>query len=646
MCGIGGYWFPNRGGEQNLIMRLAASLSHRGPDGQGVWVDQEQGIGLAHTRLAIIDPSSAGGQPMATADGRLRIVYNGEVYNYRELRQELERDGVRFRTASDTEVVLYAFERWGPGCLPRLRGMFAFAIWDQLRAELYLVRDRMGVKPLYYSTKNGTIVFGSELKAVMLNPELQREVDDEAVAAYFILGYVPSPLSIWKDVWKVRPGHYVRVGSFGKVEEHPYWAPQFLEKTQLADSSDSEVEEQLLALLLRAFKYRTVSDVPLGVLLSGGIDSSLIAAVLAREAGYRLDTFTMGFAESSHDESTWAQSVARVLGTRHHQFTCSGRDAARLLTSLPVIYDEPIADPSAIPTYLLCRATSEYIKVALSGEGGDELFGGYRTYAHVERLWRGLALVPATGKTLFRMVSRLASSSLFARLCAGVATAGALYRDDPGRLADNARKAAAVFTADALPDAYQQFVSIWSATEVQALLLGYKLSAPPPVLDCPDDVPALEVMSAIDILSYLPDDLLAKSDRAAMAVGLEVREPFLDHEIVAFSRSLPVRYKQRGGVGKYVLRRLLSRYLPEVIVVRPKKGFSPPLAQWLRSDLWRFVTSHLNPQRVKRGGLLSPSSVRDAAEGFARGWVSARKLWTLLVFQLWHDHWVSRDRTG
>ncbi len=636
MCGIAGFLeLKRRPGTQELEAiagAMAATLSHRGPDASGVFVAPDAGLGFGHTRLSIVDLSSAGAQPMISASGRFVITYNGEVYSAAELRSELEALGHRFRGHSDTEVIVEAVDEWGvPATLKRLIGMFAFAIWDRKERRLTLARDRLGIKPLYLGRQNGRIAFASELKAFEALPGWKSELNEDGLASYLRLAYVPSPLSIYRGIDKVAPGHMATIDSDGKIETNPYWCLADVARQGHAsrlDVSDAEATDILETLLGDAVKRRLVADVPLGAFLSGGIDSSTVAAMMRANSASPVRTYSIGFAEAGYNEAPHAKEVARHLGTEHTELYVSPREAEAVIPELPMIYDEPFADSSQVPTFLLSKLTRQHVTVALSGDGGDELFAGYTRH----RFARGLAGVPASVGRGLACGLGAAGPALWDRLFSLVPA-----RRRPTLAGDKMLKAAAMLKEGGA-GAYRSLVSAWDEPEMIALK-GQELKGP--IFDStieaalPD---GLERMQYLDTLTYLPDDILTKVDRASMAVALEVRVPILDHRIVELSWRLPSRFKMRRGKGKWLLRQVLYRHVPPDLIERPKSGFAIPIGTWLRGPLKPWADELLSERRLAEGGLLDPKPIiarwREHIAG-TRNWHAP--LWTVLMFQAWRE---------
>lgn len=644
MCGITGILLERASagdGLQTCISDMATALSHRGPDDSGVWTDDAAGVALGHRRLSIIDPSPVGHQPMASHSGRYVISYNGEIYNFTELRAELSVSGMRFTGGSDTEVILASIERWGIApALERFIGMFAFAVWDREDRELTLVRDRLGIKPLYYGWVDGGVVFGSELKSLCRYPGFARDVAPDAAATMLQYGYIPAPHTIFRDTYKLLPGHLLtlRAGNMRAAESRPFWSasdgydparnPPF-------DGDDEAAVTALDDLLGDAVSRRMIADVPLGALLSGGLDSSTVVAAMQARSGRPVKTFSVGFEDREHDESRFAREISHRLGTDHTEYELAPKDALDAVPDLAAIYDEPFGDSSQIPTLLISRIARRDVTVVLSGDGGDEVFGGYRRYGHAETAW-GIAgrlpqMLRRAGAAAMAGPSEKTWDGVF-RLC-GPALPSKFRKSDLG---SRLHALAAALEADNGHEFYHRMMSLWP--DAQSAVPGAVL--PATRLSDPSAMPAIGGMAEramyTDLMTYLPDDILTKVDRASMSVGLELRVPLLDHRIVEFAARLPHRMKRRGGQSKWILRKVCEKYLPAGLFDRPKTGFSIPLADWLRGPLRPWAEELLSEQRLLDTGILDPATVRAKWNDHVSGKGNrAPALWNALMLQQW-----------
>jgi asparagine synthase (glutamine-hydrolysing) len=620
MCGIAGFLaFGDRRPGEELLRAMGGAMVHRGPDASGIHLSPDGGAGLSHRRLSILDLTETGAQPMASSDGSMILSYNGEVYNFREIREELETKGHRFRGGSDTEVILAACREWGVReAVPRFIGMFAFALWDQRSKTMHLVRDRLGIKPLFLARAPGLLLFASELKALMACPSFSREVDRAALQYFLEFQYVPAPHSIFRGARKVLPGHIVTIAADGTETDQAYWDLFDHWKKQAPRRTEGECLEELSALLASSVRYRMISDVPLGAFLSGGIDSSMTVALMQEAASRPVRTFSIGFLEKGYDESGYAREVARHLGTDHHEKMCTPAEALSLVRKIPEAYDEPFADSSAIPTMLVSEFTRRHVTVSLSGDGGDELFCGYPRYDWV----RQGAVVQGIPGFLRRPLA-----SLLARIPVHKIQRGSesILYDDPAEM-------------------YFHTVGIFERRRIGEII--------PEVADDsglsyfrtfrdPRAGGIVERAMATDIRTYLVDDILAKVDRASMAYSLEARVPLLDHRVVEFAARLPMDLKIRGGETKFLLRQVLSRHVPKELIDRPKMGFGIPVNRWLRNELRPLLDEYLGGERVRREGFLRPEGVdRVVREHLSGRRDHQYRLWALLVFAMWRERYL------
>jgi asparagine synthase (glutamine-hydrolysing) len=631
---------------REAALEMSDTLRHRGPDGDGVWVDSAAGVALSHRRLAIVDLSETGRQPMVSRSGRYAVSYNGEIYNFQSLREELAALGHAFRGSSDTEVFLAAVEQWGlQTALEKSVGMFAIALWDSGKRELHLVRDRLGKKPIYYVERDGRFAFGSELKALHKNLHGDLRIDRDSLAQYLRFQYVPAPRSIFEGVSKVRPGEIVTVAGRGEsftLDKKLYWSATqvFADAARRPfQGTAADAEGELERLLMDSVRLRMISDVPLGAFLSGGIDSSAVVACMQQVGSRAARTFSIGFAEAEFDESKHAALVARHLRTDHTELVVSGAMALNVVPQIPHIYDEPFGDASQIPTFLVSKLAREHVTVALSGDGGDELFCGYNRYLWWRHLWPKLRVIPTAAR---RTIGAWALRHDSERWNAWLAPAVKLLPKSSRRLAPGSlvRKAAETLAASDPAALYSQLVSHWRDPET-VVIGGVE---PHTVLD--DEWPAgtdarTVHMMLLDILTYLPDDILVKVDRATMATSLEARAPLLDHRLVEFAARLPLEHKIVAGKGKAILRSVLYKFVPQSLVDRPKTGFGIPLSEWLRGPLRDWGESLIGEQRLKEQGYLDTATIRQTWSDFqARRKDAHYQLWTLLMFQAWLDVWA------
>lgn len=638
MCGITGFLGSTDAASLAALEAMTRALAHRGPDDADMWLDREAGIALGHRRLSIVDLSPEGRQPMHSQSGRYVIVFNGEIYNFKDLKDELAARGHRFRGHSDTEVLLAGIDAWGlESTLERSNGMFAFALWDRTERVLHLARDRIGKKPLYYGWAGKTLVFGSELKALFAFPEFAPEVDRDSLTLFLRHNYVPAPWSILRGVFKLLPGTFLSLrltdSQNGAASHDPfrcrrYWDSQRLLSAALADplrTSEAATVEQLDSLLRDAVRLRMYADVPLGAFLSGGTDSSTTVALMQAQSSRRVQTFSIGFHDPRHDEAELARAVAQHLGTDHTELYVTGEDALEVIPELPRMFDEPFADSSQIPTYLVAKLARQSVTVALSGDGGDELFFGYGRYQRALKVWAWLQRTPRP-------------------LRAGLARTLGGHTGREGRTSKLAQLASEL-SASSIVDVYRDRVSKWRFPQTVVPGACEHLT---PFTDSAAQAFAgddAHQLMYLDLVTYLPEDILTKVDRATMAVSLEARAPLLDYRVVELAFRIPLELKQRGSEQKWILKQLLRKYLPDSLVFRAKKGFGAPVGDWLKGPLKDWASDLLNPERLRRDGHFDAARVSDIWSEFLAG---ERKwhthLWNVLMFQAWTD-WLARLRS-
>lgn len=627
MCGIAGILdstSPRTDELHSAVSGMATRLTHRGPDDLGTWMDVRAGIALGHTRLSILDLSPEGKQPMHSENSRYCIVFNGEIYSFKSLRRELESLGYGFRGHSDTEVMLAAIDAWGlRQALIRFNGMFAFAVWDKQERILHLARDRFGEKPLYYGWSKGVFFFASELKALRAHPSFSSGIDRAALNLYLRAQYIAAPNTIHEGIYKLRPGHTIAIRN-GSTASKPeaWWSAEDTAQTSRSspfEGNYSEAVRELDTLLRDSVAMRMEADVPLGAFLSGGIDSSTVVALMQAQSSTPVKTFTIGSPDASADEAAFASAIAHHLGTDHTELYISPKDALDIIPSLPRLYDEPFADSSQIPTFLVSTLARRSVTVALSGDGGDELFGGYGRYFRAVRVWNRIGwLHKGAGRAI----------NFLAKPCLSMNGSGFARR--AGYTLD---RTARLIAAGCPQRVYEEFTSVWPDPPALALT--------PPEIDprrhtsFPD---LMQTMMYLDTVTYLPEDILVKLDRASMGTSLETRVPLLDHRVFEFAWRLPMHMKVNGPQGKRILRTILSGYVPERLFERPKAGFSVPISQWLRGPLKEWADELLSEHRLQREGYLNRGVVRQCWEEHSSGRADwSDRLWTLLMFQAWME---------
>jgi asparagine synthase (glutamine-hydrolysing) len=643
MCGIAGFIGAAsniaEGDAGAIAQAMAASIAYRGPDDQGIWIDPETETALVHRRLSIIDLSAAGHQPMISANERYVISYNGEVYSFQPIAAELAASGHKFRGHSDTEVILESFAVNGiEATLKRMIGMFAIALWDRRDRTLTLMRDRLGIKPVYWAKFGNTFMFGSELKALRAHPGWTPRIDQNAVAAFMRHSYIPAPHTIYQGVHKLEPGTILTLPWRGEPKISRFWNARAVARDgshSPIEGSDAELTEQLESLLKDAVGRRMIADVPLGAFLSGGVDSSTVVALMQAAKSGTVKSFSIGFDIPGYNEAHHSAAVARHLGTDHTELMVTANEALDVIPRLPEFYDEPFADSSQIPTYLVSMMTRKYVTVALSGDGGDELFAGYNRHQLAQRFWRTLSLMP-------RVVREGAAAALTAvrpdRWTQLLSVLPSRLR--PPQAGDKVHKAASVLRLDSADAIYRRLVSHWEPSEIMP-----QAREPRSILDdetlAKDFPDLLSRMQFLDLVTYLPDDILTKVDRASMAVALEARVPLIDHRVVEFAWRLPENVKVRNGTSKWILRQVLYRHVPPELIERPKMGFGIPLGEWLRGPLRDWAETLLSEHRLREAGLLDHAMVRrywqDHLDG--RGnW--QHLLWDVLMLEAWRERWA------
>ncbi|WP_417830075.1 asparagine synthase (glutamine-hydrolyzing) [Thalassospira sp.] len=644
MCGIAGLWLSEQADATGLgdrVSRMNDALYHRGPDGGDVWVDNDNGLALGQRRLAIIDLSDAGKQPMHSANGRYVMVYNGEIYNAPELREKLASANITWRGHSDTEVILECIAHWGlRDTIKRLIGMFAIALWDRQKKKLFLVRDRLGIKPLYWSRYDGHIGFASEVKGLLAGDAISREVNQTGLDAYLRFGYVPSGLSIYAHAKMLKPGHILEISSHDQATENAYWSVEdavLNGQTHAWSGDDQSAIDALEDLLRDAVKRRMVADVPLGAFLSGGIDSSTVVALMQSVSDRPVKTFSVGFEDEAFDEAAFAGEVAKHLKTDHTELYVTPKDALDLVPKLSATYDEPFFDSSAIPTYLISALTRKHVTVALSGDGGDETFGGYNRYLWAKKLSSAAGNIPFGASLVSRALTML-SPAQWDNLVGMIPG-----KKSTGAIGDKIHKTAPLLAIGDDIDRYHALLSLFDPDKLRGNRASTKKFRVPGEKFCRNrHLDCVSAMQAMDTMMYMVDDVLTKVDRASMANSLEVRVPFIDHRVIEFGWRLPARLKMNGSVGKYALRQILYKYVPRELIDRPKTGFGVPLAQWLRGPLNEWMGDHLANEALysdfglDRGQI---EKIRKEHMSGKRNWDN--QLWTIAMLSDWQKRWLA-----
>ncbi len=634
MCGIAGFIDFTGQSSELILDRMRDTLIHRGPDGWGSKLINYKAarIGLSHRRLSIIDLSPCGAQPMSDASGKYTIVFNGEVYNFKALRGELQKKGIIFKSDSDTEVVLEAYKIWGMECLERFIGMFAFVILDLNKEVVILCRDRTGVKPLYYTTYNGLLLFGSELKAIMAHPQFEKQIDHAVLGSFFKHGWIEAPHSIFKDTYKVKPGHFLRFSLETKqIKEYCYWNASDYYNMEESDLNFNDAKEQLEELLKTACEFRMVADTEVGIFLSGGIDSSTVAAILQKNRTQKIKTFSVGFNEAEFNEAPAAKAVAAHLGTDHQEIICTEKDALDLIPKLPEHYDEPFGDSSAIPTMLVSRFAAGSVKVALSADGGDEVFGGYPKYNYSLHSLKKIKALPHIFK---RPLHKLLSVS-----------GGITISKNPHHqvLLEKLRNTLSRNEKEFFRQRSEPMH--FSTLELQKLFNHKGAVMAPSYYDHPglkNEMASSKFMMALEYKTILPDDMLVKVDRATMAFSLEGREPLVDHRLLEFSARLKSSMHFNDGKLKGLLKSIAYDHIPSALLDRPKKGFSIPTDKWLRNELKELVMDMCNIQFITSQNIFESREVQRMVSNYYKGYDrNAERIWFFLMFQMWYKKWIT-----
>ena len=640
MCGIAGFLVKNRmnygGNLSEQATHMAAAIISRGPDDSGVWTDKAAGVALSHARLSVVDLSPAGHQPMESASGRYAIVFNGEIYNHKEIRYNLRDQVSYWRGHSDTETLLNAIEVWGlESALKRCEGMFALALWDRTKSILMLARDRLGEKPLYYGWQgegvNTAFLFGSELKALRKHPSFKFDINRDAINLLLRHNCIPAPYSIYNKISKLMPGTILSISindTEPKISE--YWSLKEVAMKgldNLHSGSDAEVINGLEDVLKRSVEQQMVADVPLGAFLSGGVDSSLIVALMQQQSTQPVKTFTIGFSDDSYNEAKHAKEVAKYLNTDHAELYVSHQDAINVIPKLPKIYDEPFSDSSQIPTFLVSQLARNHVTVSLSGDAGDELFCGYNRYLLTDQLWGKLSKLPISMRRGLAGMMTTLSPEAFNKFL------GFLPYN---RVGEKIHKAASVMESSSIDELYLRLVSHWNNPESIVLNSSEPITQLTSATSNISRLSQIQKMMLMDTLTYLPDDILTKVDRAAMGVSLETRIPFLNHNVVEYAWRMPMNFKVRNGEGKWALRQILYKYIPKEMIERPKMGFGVPIDSWLRGPLREWAEELLDESRLRQEGFFNPEQIRQKWREHlsgTRNW--QHQLWDVLMFQAW-----------
>jgi asparagine synthase (glutamine-hydrolysing) len=633
MCGISGFIDFSHSSTESILQSMTNALQHRGPDGEGIHFEhvQKYQLGLGHRRLSIIDLKDTGKQPMHYK--HLSITFNGEIYNFKEIKHDLEQLGHIFFSHSDTEVILQAFEVWGIECIQKFIGMFAFVIYDVEKQMIYCVRDRAGVKPLFYYWENNVFLFASELKAFHQHPKFKKRINKDAIVAYMQYGHVPTPHSIFEQAFKLNPGHYLKFDLNNKVfSTHQYWNVYDTYNKPKLDISFQEAKIATEGILKSAFDYRMVADVPVGVFLSGGYDSTCVAAMLQKDSGEKIKTFTISVPEIGLDEAPFAKEISKFIGTEHYEFSCTQKEALELIPDLPYFYDEPFGDSSAIPTTLVSKIAKQLVTVALSADGGDEVFAGYNRYDYLLKYGNAIRSIPGPlAKGMANLMDIIPANTI--PILKDKYNFHNRYHKLKGWLREPSSKNIMLSLSRQFENKELQRLFIHRIKEINTAYVSEELE---PLYQTP-----LSYIMAIDYQTYLQDDILQKVDRASMSVGLEGREPFLDHRIIEWAAQLPDDFKYFKGTKKHILKEIVYQYIPKNKMDRPKSGFSIPIEKWLSNELKSLVQEYLEDALLVKQQIFVPEEIQKIKSDFFNGKKeNGLKIWYLLMFQMWYEKWM------